>query len=333
MNDESLTQVVEATPNPAEVPADAAIEAVGLTRYFERRCVVDRLDFSVSRGRVTALLGLNGVGKTTTLRMMMGLLAPTRGRCTTLGVDARLLGPDELQRIGYLVEGHYLVPWMRVREVGRFAASGRPNWNQSRFGDVVAHFAVDPNQRVGQISRGQRAGVSLAAILAADPQLLVLDDPALGLDPISRRALNETLVEFAAQTTLGGQPRTVLLSTHLLDDVERIADEIAVMIGGRLLIHASLSDFQSRVSRYAFELDQAADRTELLSKLSMQIPGLVECRCLGDRCQVCLADAGQASLERLAELARGDVLPLTASLDDLVVAYLSRQRSEHSLMR
>ncbi len=309
-----------------------AIHAAGLTRYFDHRCVVNQLDFDVPPGKVTALLGLNGAGKTTTIRMMMGLLAPTRGRSQILGVNSHDLSPEHRRRIGYLVEGHYLYPWMRVSEIAKFTRSFNDHWDQQRFSEIVTHFAIDAKQRVGDLSRGQRAGVSLAATLAGDPELLILDDPALGLDPVSRRSLNETLIDFAGQSTCDGRPRTVLLSTHLIDDVERIADEIAVMIAGRLLIHTSLADFQSRVNRYAMEVSPEEDPAELLSKLQSIAAGIVEVRLVGKHVLVCVADAPSDFTERLISLTHGDVEALTTSLDDLVVAYLSRERAEHSFV-
>ncbi|TWT83570.1 putative ABC transporter ATP-binding protein YxlF [Planctomycetes bacterium CA13] len=313
-------------------PNFAAIHAVGLTRYFESKCVVNNLDFRVPSGKVTALLGLNGAGKTTTLRMMMGLLAPTRGTCQTLGVDSQSMSPEHLSRIGYLVEGHYLYPWMKVTEVARFARDGQTVFDDRRFDEIVHHFGIMTSQRCGDLSRGQRAGVSLAATLAADPELLVLDDPALGLDPVSRRSLNETLVDFAAQTTTDDRPRTVLLSTHLIDDVERIADEIAVMIAGRLLIHASVAEFQNRVTRYAFDVPAESENESLVSQMQAAIDGLVESRMVGKHCTVCVADAADDVAEQLAKLSSGSVETLAASLDELVVAYLSRDRAEHSFL-
>lgn len=312
--------------------AAPAISATGLTRYFDLRCVVNQLDFDVPAGKVTALLGLNGAGKTTSIRMMMGLLAPTRGRCKTLDVDSQSLSPENRRRIGYLVEGHYLYPWMRVSEIAKFTRSFNDHWDQQRFAEIVAHFAIDARQRAGELSRGQRAGVSLAATLAADPELLIMDDPALGLDPVSRRSLNETLIDFAGQTTRDGHPRTVLLSTHLIDDVERIADEIAVMIAGRLLIHTSLADFQIRVDRYAMEVSPDEDPAALLSKLQAIASGIIEARMVGKHVLICVADAPNDFAEKLKSLAHGDVERLTTSLDDLVVAYLSRERAEHSFV-
>ena len=313
------------TPEPPESPpidvsvAASAIESDGLTRYFGKNRVVDRLDLKVPAGRVTALLGLNGAGKTTTIRMMMGLLAPTRGSCRTLDTDAQGLGPEQLSRIGYLVEGHYLPSWMTVRQLAKFCRAHQSRWNQHRFDAIVEHFAVSTKQKCGRISRGQRAGVALASVLAADVELLILDDPALGLDPVSRRALNETLVDFAGHDS--GRQRTVLLSTHLLDDVERIADDVAVMIGGRLLVHTTLTNFQNRVTRYAVS---KFDNTVI--DLPTGVGGIVERRRMGDDLVLTIADAAGDAETLLESHFRGTVESLPTTLSDRVIAYLSRER-------
>lgn len=297
----------------------SAIELQRLTRYFGKNAVVRDLDFQVPQGKVTALLGLNGAGKTTTIRMLMGLLAPTRGKAITLGEDASQMSLATRARIGYLVEGHFLYPSMKVRQCQDFQRTGYESWNEELFKDIVRHFGIDKNARVSTLSRGQRAGVSLALVLAPDPELLVLDDPALGLDPVSRRALNETLIEFA-----GGGKRTVILSTHLLDDVERIADRVAVMVGGRLKVDTSMDDFTGRVSVFAIH------GKEFETRKVAAIPGLIEARKLGDRLQIAVADADEETLAAIDRLSKHSSERVDATLGDAVLAYLTRERGDGS---
>lgn len=298
-----------------------AIELKRLCRYFGKKSVVDDLNLSVQSGKVTALLGLNGAGKTTTIRILMGLLSPTRGTATTLGSDATTMTTETRKRIGYLVEGHYLYPSMRVKDCQKFQRAGYDKWNGNLFDDIVGHFSIDPTARISTLSRGQRAGVSLAMVLAPDPELLVLDDPALGLDPVSRRALNETLIEFA-----GGGKRTVLLSTHLLDDVERIADRVAVMVSGRLKVDTSMDDFVSRVSVFSVK----NDRPNAISMVA-DIPGLIEARQIGDRLQMAIADANGAAHESMEKLF-GNSEQIETTLNDAVLAFLTRERGDSSFL-
>ena len=158
-------------------------------------------------------------------------------------------------------------------------------------------------------------------VLAPDPELLVLDDPALGLDPVSRRALNETLIEFA-----GGGKRTVLLSTHLLDDVERIADRVAVMVGGRLKVDTSMDDFVSRVSLYSVKSDGREDQAAVNA-----IPGLIEARRVGNRMQMAIADANGVAHAAI-EKTYGQPEQIETTLNDAVLAFLTRQRGDLSLI-
>ncbi len=296
-----------------------AIELKRLCRYFGKKPVVDDLSLNVQTGKVTALLGLNGAGKTTTIRILMGLLSPTRGAALTLGVNATTMSEATRKRIGYLAEGHFLYPSMRVRQCQSFQREGYDSWNGQLFDDIVRHFAIDPAAKVATLSRGQRAGVALAMVLAPDPELLVLDDPALGLDPVSRRALNETLIEFA-----GGGKRTVLLSTHLLDDVERIADRVAVMVGGRLKVDTSMDDFVSRVSLYSVKSDGREDQAAVNA-----IPGLIEARRVGNRMQMAIADANGVAHAAI-EKTYGQPEQIETTLNDAVLAFLTRQRGDRS---
>lgn len=298
-----------------------AIRAVRLTRYFGSRAVVRDLDFAVPRGTIVGLLGLNGAGKTTTIRMLMGFLDPTRGYSELLGRNSRELTPEDRSRIGHTVEGHFLYPWMRVRDCERFARETHQHWDAALFEQAVRRFGIDTAAKVSWLSRGQRAGVSIASTLAAEPELLILDDPALGLDPVSRRALNETILEFCES----GE-RTVLLSSHLLDDVERVADRVAVMVDGRILVDAALDEFRSRVACWSLEFSQDPS-------LSHTIPGLVYCRPVGSRWHVTVADPDAETRAAIERLGATSVERLEVSFEDAVLAYLSRSRVGHSFYR
>jgi ABC-2 type transport system ATP-binding protein len=297
------------------------IQTERLTRYFGSQAVVRDLDLRVPPGQVTALLGLNGAGKTTTIRIIMGLLRPTRGTCRVFGKDSSDLSPEDRMRVGYMVEGHFLYSGMRVSECAKFQRAGYSRWDDAQFDRIVKHFGISQSTRVGHLSRGQRAGLSLALVLAPDPELLVLDDPALGLDPVSRRALNETLVEFAAD----GQ-RTVLLSSHLLDDVERIADRVMLMIDGRLQVDTTLDDFRDRVTGFSVEADVVdSDRVAA-------IPGLIEARRVGSRLHLTVADADEETTAAIERLQASSVEPMELPFADSVLAWLSRSRNQRSFL-
>src|SRR5262249_18894212 len=194
---------------------DFAIQTHHLTRYFGSKRVVYDLNLSVPRGSIFGFLGRNGSGKTTSLRMILGLLAPTWGSSTILGCDSQKLTPEIRARIGYLAEGHPVFGWMRVKDAREFQARFYPRWNQKLFDSVLEFFRVDPKTRARNLSRGERAGLCLAMALAPEPDLLVLDEPAIGLDPVARRSLLESMV-YATRTS----ERTIIFSSHLLADIE-----------------------------------------------------------------------------------------------------------------
>ena len=152
---------------------DYVIETRGLTRYFGSKCAVNELDLRVPRGSVFAFLGRNGSGTTTTIRMLLGLLDATRGEARVLGEDSRRLSPRVIARIGYIAESHPVYRWMRVSEAAAFASRFGGPWNQKVFDAVISHFRVDGRTKASELSRGERAGLSLALALAPRSELSV----------------------------------------------------------------------------------------------------------------------------------------------------------------
>lgn len=286
-----------------------AIRTRGLTRYYGQKAALRGLSINIPRGQVTALIGHNGAGKTTLIRMLLGLLPPTRGRAEILGCDCESLTPDIRSRIGYLAEGHFLWGWMRARDAARMQRETFPRWDQNLFDAMLKYFGVDPRSRVRQISRGQRAGVSLAMTLATGPELLVLDDPSMGLDPVARRSLVEGLLAFARQ-----DDRTILICTHLLDDVERLADRLAIISSGELLVDCGLSDFRDRVEGWTLD-------AEFGSAQAAQIRGLVDSRQIRERAHLVVANPDEATETALRQIS-GTARRESLSLEDAVLAYL-----------
>jgi ABC-2 type transport system ATP-binding protein len=220
------------------------IETHGLKRSFGLKDAVRGLDLKVPAGVVCALLGPNGAGKTTTIKMLMGLLAPSGGHASVLGTDVRRLGATEKTRIGYVSENQELPEWMTVR---RFLDSCRgfyPAWDEALEQQLLAKLALPEDRKIKQLSRGMRMKVALLAALAYRPELLVLDEPFSGLDP----AMRDDLVRGVFAAVNEGK-WTVLISSHDIDEVERIADWIAIMDDGRLRLSESLEALQARYRR------------------------------------------------------------------------------------
>jgi ABC-2 type transport system ATP-binding protein len=221
----------------------STILAEGLTKCYGGTVAVDNCSFAIEPGTVCGFLGRNGAGKTTTIKLLVGLLWPTRGRATVLGCDCTELTPEVRSRVGYVTEGHRLPRWMRIGQLERFQRSFYPQaWDERLFAEMLDHFELSRKQAVRQLSNGQRAQVSLALTLATTPEVLIMDDPTLGLDPAVRRQFLEGIVHLIMR-----EGRTVLFSSHILSDVERVADRLLVMVDGRLRADCSLETFRATV--------------------------------------------------------------------------------------
>jgi ABC-2 type transport system ATP-binding protein len=234
---------VSGTLKGSQAPRDGILFE-GVHRRFGDRPVLRGLDLRVHPGQIHALLGRNGSGKTTALRILLGFLEPHAGRASVLGVDSRALGPDERGRIGYVSEEHRLYRSMRVGETIAFEAGTRPRFDRPLAEGALARCGLGSRLRVGQLSRGQRAQLALIIAVASGPDVLVLDDPALGLDVVMRRELLEVMIDL-----LAGRGLAVLFSSHFLDDVERVADRVSILHEGRLIVDATLDELKRRVEK------------------------------------------------------------------------------------
>jgi len=221
-----------------------AIAVQGLSKKYDRRMVVDDLRFEVPTGSVCGFLGRNAAGKSTTIRMLMNLLDPTAGKALLLGLDCRKEHQALMQRVGYVAESPVLYDWMKVREIVRFTASFYAKWNQSSVHSLLQRFGIDAEQKVKNLSRGTYAQLALVLAMGHDPQLLILDEPATGLDVVVRRDFLESIIQLIQQ-----EGRTVLFSSHLVHEVERVADQIVMIEGGRLLIAMGIDDLKRGIVR------------------------------------------------------------------------------------
>ena len=294
---------------------DAVITANGLTKYFGRHCAVDEVSFAVPRGSVTAFLGRNGSGKSTTLRMLLGLLEPTRGSSTILGQDSQAIPPAERARIGYLAENHPVVGWMTVQEASRYQAAFFPKWNQKIFDATVDHFGLQRKAKAGSLSRGQRAGLALALTLAPEPELLVLDDPALGLDPVARRTLLESIL-YITRTP----HRTVLLSSHMLDDIERVADYLLILDRSTLRAACSVEEFRGRIAQYQMTFSTTPPPLPPLS-------GLLDMLCVNNTLRVTVANPPADLEAQFAALNPLEMERQPVNFVEAVTAYMSDHRN------
>jgi ABC-2 type transport system ATP-binding protein len=221
-----------------ELP-DHVIELRGVTRQFGNKRALDNISLTVSRGVVFGLVGANGAGKTTLIRHVLGLLKAQQGSVRVFGLDPVKEPVGVLSRIGYLSEEGDLPGWMRVDELMRYMRAFYPTWDEDYAQDLRRQFALDPAAKVKTLSKGQKARAGLLVALAYRPALLLLDEPSSGLDPIVRRDILGAIVR-----TIADEGRTVLFSSHLLDEVERISDRVAMLKGGRILFTGAMDEIK-----------------------------------------------------------------------------------------
>jgi len=218
---------MEASPSSA----DPVIEVERLTRAYKSKVALNDVSLRVPKGCVFGLLGESGAGKTTLIRHLIGLLRPQRGHVRVLGRDPVEDPENTLGRMGYLSEDRDLPGWMRVDELLRYTQGLYPNWDQAFAEDLLERFDLSPAQKVKTLSKGQKAKAGLICALAHRPELLVLDEPSSGLDPVVRRHILSAVMRNVAD-----EGRTVLFSSHLLDEVERVSDHVAIIHRGDLVL-------------------------------------------------------------------------------------------------
>ena len=223
-----------------------------VTKRFGKQTALQKLTLSSEPGTVVALLGDNGAGKTTAIRILLGLLEPTSGSSHVFGLDSQTHGQAIRQRVGYVPDRPALYEWMTIEQIGWFTAGFYPDGFYQRFCEYVGQFGLPIDKKIKTLSKGMRSKVSLALCMGHEPELLVLDEPTSGLDPVVRREFLESMVDVAA----GG--RTVLLSSHQIVEVERIADVIAIIRQGELLLVERLDTLKAEVREITLTLGNGA---------------------------------------------------------------------------
>jgi ABC-2 type transport system ATP-binding protein len=228
--------------------SNVAIETRGLTKYYGGRPVVHALDLKIPVGCVYGFLGRNGAGKSTTIKMLTGMVRPDFGEARLLGEHSAQLPPATRARVAYLAEGHPLYGHLSIKAMERLTRAFYPNWNQALFDQIIDHFELPRKKRIRRLSNGQRAQVSLALAVAPDPELLILDDPTLGLDTVVRRDFLESMIQIIQRTG-----RTILFSSHNLGDVERVADRIGILVQGVLRVDCPTEHFKQALRKVVLE--------------------------------------------------------------------------------
>ena len=229
---------------------EIAISVDGLSKAFGSNEVLKNISLSVPTGSTLALLGRNGAGKTTTIRIMMGLISRDDGSVMLNGIDPAVDPATLRTRVGYLAEDQAMYPWMTPTELCRFLSPFYPSWDSQWASNFLDRFAIPRHTKIRRLSKGQTVKLGLAVALAHQPSIVILDDPSMGLDPIARKEFNRDLIEH-----LQSRGCTVLYSSHLLDEVEAVADSVAILDQGRILRSAETQDLKDEIKQIIVRRD------------------------------------------------------------------------------
>ncbi|MGX7948638.1 ABC transporter ATP-binding protein [Oleidesulfovibrio alaskensis] len=230
------------------------IECRDLSHSYGEKTVLHDLSFTVRQGGVFGLLGKNGAGKSTTINILMGFLRPGSGSCRVLGEPSHALSPHARRRIGLLHEGFIQYDFMTIAELERYYAAFYPLWDRSVFFDLTDRLQVPYSRRISCLSCGQRSQVVLGLIMAQQPQLMILDDYSMGLDVGYRRLFIDFLREYVAK-----RGTTVLLTSHVVQELDKIVDNMIVLREGRVAVSGSKKEFMDSFRCYSFARSPASD--------------------------------------------------------------------------
>ncbi|MGQ0551683.1 MAG: ABC transporter ATP-binding protein [Planctomycetota bacterium] len=296
--------------------SDFVIETEQLDLHYGRKQALKQLTLRIPRGRIHALVGANGAGKSSLFRVLLGVQSPSAGRATILGHDCTALTERERARIGFVNEEHSLPAWLRVDELVAMQRRLYPQWDERRYRSIVGNFQVLPEQRIASLSRGERAGVNLALALAQCPELLILDEPTLGLDVVAKRAFLEAVLGSVDESST-----TIIYCSHQMDEIERLADNLIILEQGELKHMSPPEEFCERVTLWVAEFPSAPPGSGTL-------PGLLQVQHIEGLYYYLVLDQDEgfgALLDaRGAERSyRGDV-----NLDRAVNAFLARNHAK-----
>lgn len=291
---------------------DLAIEMRNVSKAFRRTQVLSNMSLAVERGKTFAFLGLNAAGKTTAIRLLLGLLSRDGGDVAVLGYDPAEKPLEVRSRVGYLAEDQAMYGWMRIEEIIRFVAPFYGTWDHDLALKYVREFDLPLAAKIKHLSKGQNVRLGLILALAHRPEVVILDDPVLGLDPVMRKQFNRDLILH-----LQGEGRTVFYSSHLLYEVEAVADEAAILHDGRIVRHADTESLRRDVKRFVLDRAALAAVRDDLALLEMQ----------GSGEQIAVTVENASAIGALLEREGLPHRIVDLNLDEIFTAYVAGQRA------
>jgi len=282
------------------------VQLHNICKRFGEIKALDEIDLEIFPGSIIGLLGANGAGKSTLLRHIIGLYLADEGQCTTFGCDAAKLGPRELGRIGYVHQEGELLEWMTTRQLIRYVSTYYPNWNRQLEEKYIEDYEISTKARVGSLSPGQRQKLAILLAIGFEPELLILDEPASTLDPIARAQFLDLLLQI-----IQNENRTIIISSHILSDVEKVIDHTVIMKNGHILLDCNFDQLRERFSRVRL--------SALSGVLPAELPfaNVVQCQRSNGQAILTVQDSSEEQIEEAAQGLNCKIEIQTLTLEDI----------------
>ncbi|WP_119394757.1 ABC transporter ATP-binding protein [Salinibius halmophilus] len=283
------------------------LEAKGLSKTFNNKAVLQGVDLTLEPGQILGLLGVNGAGKTTLIHSLLGLQKPDTGTANAFGKPAWDMPNEHKQRIGFVAQSFDALPSMKVNRYLEFIGRYYPNWQTSTVETLLAKWQIDPKARLGKLSGGQKQRLAIICAVAHDPEVLVLDEPAASLDPAARRQLMADLADLNAESD-----KTILLSSHIVSDIERICSHVAILHHGKITYAGDIDELKASIVKLTIT-------SQNILPESLPIAGIIRQQCHGKFAEVIVANGKELNTEALSQTLNAQITVTHLSLEDILL--------------
>ncbi len=283
------------------------INVKSLKKSFKRKDVLKDLSFTIRRGSVVGLLGANGAGKTTLLQTVLGFISADQGTCEIFDDISPNLSAKTKHNIGYVSQEPELINWMKVGQIIDYTASFYSHWNNELVDNLLNEWDIDKKQQIEKLSLGQKQKLSIVLALGHEPELLILDEPVASLDPVSRRSFIKKLIDMNMD-----EDKTIIFSTHITSDLERVAAEVMIMKDGGVYYQGDIDELKEKVVKLHIHAKQ-----ELSSTIS--IPGLIYLNIMNQQATALVEDFSKIDLDTLSKQLNASIRSESLNLEDIFV--------------
>jgi ABC-2 type transport system ATP-binding protein len=289
--------------------AEPAIKIEGLHFSYGRKKVLKGVNLEVPKGSIFGFIGRNGTGKTTTIKTLLGLQKPQSGRCIIGGLDSSKNTLEIRKRIGFMAEDQQMYGWMKVSRIIEWVAGFYSNWDY-KFADELAEILRLPkDMKVKELSKGQNSSLALLLALGHRPDIVILDDPTLGLDPIARKNFLRHVIDLLQSNSV-----TVFFSSHLLYEIEPVADHIAILEDGVIIKAGKTEQLRESIRKFILTTPSETDFS--------QLPGILDVLKVGDNISLTLEDCNEEKRNRLKSISSNGMTEIALNLDEIFEAYV-----------